>query len=247
MLCLYPHHTLHRIQFLQPSSCWTRSLGISPAISFHHVQSLEHKASASRQPEVAARSRDQLGDRRRLSLPSILLRNRFRNAGLPFLHRSRRGCALWKWLRNIPEALRPQDAGSANPASSPPRLPWQPGWHANWKTPCGVTMGMRSTEWHKDADSFDAAPPKTFDAPAVSICRVTFHSRRPPATRSASSSFQVWTLARVKVTVIGLQQGHVSLLSPTLRALDFAAAVLICPCLSCPADVAWSGIWGIYA
>lgn len=46
----------------------------------------------------------------RLSLGSIFVTQPFGNAGLPILHRSRRGSALWKWLRNIPEALRPQDA-----------------------------------------------------------------------------------------------------------------------------------------
>ena len=108
-------------------------------------QSPEHVTSASQKARVAVVLR--IG-------PVIgtychsegLLRNRLK-VGSPTLHRSRRGSALWKRLRNIPEALRPQVA-----VPDPNSLP---GCYDNQsdmqiETPCVVTMGMCSKEWHTD-------------------------------------------------------------------------------------------------
>lgn len=64
-----------------------------------------------------------------------------RTLGLPILH-------TWKWIRKIPEALRPQ-------AAAPP-IPRHPGCYDNQgdmqiEPPCVVTMGICSTEKTADA------------------------------------------------------------------------------------------------
>lgn len=159
--------------FTTSSQCWTRSPGVCPAISFDHIQSLEHITSASHRPKVAVALR--IGSLIGTYCHSeYLLCNRL-NVGLPILHKSRQGSALWKWLRKIPEALRPQVAA--------PPIPLLPGCYDNQsdmqiETPCVVTMGMRSTEWHKDTDSLmRGCDTKDLWSTCSHICWIMFHSR----------------------------------------------------------------------
>lgn len=139
---VYPHHTPPSTT---SSQRWTRSPGTCPAISFVLILSLEHITSACHQPKVAVA----LGISSAIVTLGICYATAL-NAGLPILHESRRGSALWKWLRKIPEALRPLVAALP--------IPLLPGCHDNpsdmqIETPCVVTMGMCSTEWHGDTDS----------------------------------------------------------------------------------------------
>lgn len=158
--------------FTTSSRCWTRSLGVCPAISFDHIQPLEHITSASHQPKVAVALRisSLIGT---YCHSEYLLCNRL-NVGLPILHKSRQGSALWKWLRKIPEALRPQVAA--------PPIPLLPGCYDNQsdmqiETPCVVTMGMCSTEWHKDTDSLmRGRDTKDLWSTCSHICWIVFHS-----------------------------------------------------------------------
>lgn len=54
--------------------------------------------------------------------------------GRPFLHTSRQGSALSRWIRKTPEAFKTTSHSSANRTS--PWLLWQPQWHANWNSMC---------------------------------------------------------------------------------------------------------------
>ncbi len=118
--------------FTTSSQCWTRSLGICPATSFDHIQSLEHITSASHPPKVAVALRISplIGT---YCHSEYLLCNRL-NVGLPILHKSRQGSALWKVTKENTRSIETTSRSSTNPTA--PWLLWQPEWHANWNSMC---------------------------------------------------------------------------------------------------------------